>query len=262
MHTLRLTAYLLLFFVFQNCKEKIDPTPLNAALLAGTNSKPSVITSFTNCWIEKGNFNVVGVCNNFSSEWQKIWLNVAPLDEKGKPVAILNHASVVIPTFSDAVPPNGRTSFSASWPVKNFSGKPDTCIITLAGATLQKEGPILVTPTTNGLKMFKPLDPGQTVAEELGWQISGTLSNPLPLVAAHPRLEVLIYDTEFKLWFSTMVNTEDPQNKSIFQFLERQGPLQPKEDRYFTLQLYYQALPQALKDKKIGKVDILPFEAR
>lgn len=262
MHTLRLTPYLLFLLVFLNCTEKIDPVPLNAEQLAGTNSKPNIITSFTNCWIEKGNFNVVGVCYNLSAEWQKIWLNLAPLDAKGKPVAISKHASVVIPTLSDAVPPNGRTSFSASWPIKDFSGKPDTCVIILAGATLQKEGPILVTPTSNGLKMLKPMEPGQKEPVELGWQISGTLSNPLPLVAAHPRLEVLIYDTDFKLWFSTLVNTEDPQNRSIFQFLERQGPLQPKEDRFFTLQLYYQSLPQALKDKKIGKVDILPFEAR
>jgi hypothetical protein len=97
--------------------------------------------------------------------------------------------------------------------------------------------------------------------EERAWQITGSISNPLDLVAAHPRLEILVFGTDNKLWFSTLLNPEDPASKPYFKF-ERSGPIKAKEERPFTMQVYYERLPGALKAQKIGRVQILPFEAR
>jgi hypothetical protein len=128
-------------------------------------------------------------------------------------------------------------------------------------ATQPPPGPILVTPVLNCMKMLTPSVSGQPASDEKAWQVSGSISNPLEMIAAHPRLEVLVYDKESHLRLCTVLNPEDPNVKPIFQF-EREGPLQPQEDRPFSMQVYYQVLPQILQEKKIGRVEILPFEAR
>ena len=253
----------LLLLLAISCKEKapLSTVPFGAASVPG-NAKPvAAIVYKVNCWEEGGQFFIAGICTNPTTEWQKIWLEATPLNAAGKPVAISNCGSMIVPTFSDAIPPSGRTSFYASWPLADFSEKPDTCKIKGMMATQPPAGPILVSSITNGLKMLVPSIPGQPPAEERGWHVSSTVSNPLQIVASHPRFEVLVYGADGLLWLSTVLNPEDPAAAQIFHF-EREGPLQPGEERAFNLQVYYQALPQVLRDKKIGRVEVLPFEAR
>lgn len=257
----RFVPLILLLFSCQNMVEKPDPKPLHADMLPANLQPSNAQTNSVNCWVERGRFFVAGACYNANETWQKIWLDIHPLDEKGRPLSIMKHASVIVPTFSDAVPPYGRTSFFTSWPLTDFSGTPFACDIKIAGAMIQKEGPILVAPTVNSVKMFSPSAPGQP-AQEGAWQVSGTVSNPLTVAAVRPRFEVLIFGTDNQLWFSTVLDPNDPAVKQVFHFLEREGPLQPKEDRYFNIVVAYQALPVALQEKKIGHVEVLPFEAR
>jgi len=256
----RFSLLFALLFLFQNCKEKVPaPTgPLNADLLPA-NAKPiSVILSRINCWVEQGKFNVVGICTNSTPEWQKISLDVVPVDAKGKPISISKYSSVIISTQSDAVPPTARTSFYASWPLSDFDGKPDSIKLKSAMAIQPAPGPILVTSVINGVKMLGSV-PGQPAIE--GWHVSSSISNPLAMTASKPRLEILVFGTDNLLWLSTLLNPDDPAVQQIFHF-ERQGPLQPGEDRPFNLQVFYQGLPLALQEKKIGRVEIMPFEAR
>lgn len=259
----RLVALLLFVLLFQNCAETPSATsPLYAENMP-ENAKPiAAPISNLNTWVEAGSFIVTGICTNSSTAWQKIWLDAIPLDSAGKPLSIQKHASVVLNTFSDAVPPNGRTAFFASWPLSDFSGYPASCQVKVAGALQQIAGPILVVPMVNALKLFAPPESGQAATEELAWQLSGQILNPLPMQAAHPRLEVLVYGTDNRLWLSTLINPEDPATKRVFQFVAGEGPLQPNDAREFSLQVFYQGLPQALKEKKIGQIEVLPFEAR
>lgn len=258
---------LLVLFVmvaFLQCKEeKIDPAPLNKNILpAGTQIVDAQLNKL-NCWTERGQFFATGVCCNPSEEWRKLWLELHFVDANGKPVALNKHAGIIVNTFSDAIPPYGCSSFYVSWPLKNFSATPANCVLQAAHALKQTEGPILVVPMANSLKMIAPVAQGQTTTQELGWQVSGTLSNPSEKqVAAHPHFEVMVYGTDNNLWFSALVNPEDPSTRTIFEFLERQGPLQPLENRYFMVKVFYQALPDALKSVQIGRVDVSAFEGR
>ncbi len=257
----RLVLVFLLFITFQSCQEKPDPSPLHAEILPA-NAKPIAANIYAvNSWSEKGQFFVTGICTNIGAEWQKIWLNIVPLDATGKALSISKHASVIVPTFSDAIPPSGRSSFMATWPETDFSGKPSSCRITVAGAIQPPAGPILVVPTTNSLKLFSSAAPG-AASEESAWQVFGTLSNPLDMPAPNPRLEILLYSADNRLWYSTVLSPDDPATKGIFNFDEREGPMLPKEERHFNLRVGYQALPQALQAQKIGRIDILPFQAR
>ncbi len=259
----RLIFFLFLLFHFQNCKEKapVNIRPLNAEIVPDNAQPLELNINNINCWVEKEHFIVTGICSNTSGKWQKIWLEAMPIDAKGKPLSISKHSSVIVATFSDAVPPNGRTSFYATWPLTEFSGKPASCNIKVAGAIPKDPGPILAMSVVNGLKMFAPSVAGEAAPKERAWQVSGTISNPLDMVATSPRLEILLFGTDNKLWMSTVLNPDDPAIQPIFSF-HRQGPMQAKEERGFSLQVYYAGLPQVLKDIKIGRVEILPFEAR
>jgi hypothetical protein len=266
MTTVRFLFLASIFLIFQNCGENTPaaPTlvgPLNAQLLP-PNAVPAIgHVNTVNCWIENDRFIATGICSNGSGEWQKFWLEAEPINAAGKSITISNHKSVIIKTFSDAVPPMGRTSFYISWPVSSFSETPSSLNVKVAGAVKQEAGPILSIPMTNSMRMYAPNSAEQIVPEESSWQLSGTLMNPLDLVASKPMLEILIYGKDNLLWFSTVLNPLDPANSSIFQ-MQGMEPFKPKETRPFTLQIYYKVLPEVLKAKKIGRVDILPYEAR
>lgn len=254
------------FLLFIQCAEEKKPEILKTAPLfielVPTNATTAKATIFSlNCWVDKGKIFATGICVNDSPDWQKFWLDATPVDAAGKPLSISKHSSIILKTFSDAVPPNGRTSFFASWPLTDFSSTPASFIIKVAGAIKQTPGPILVIPMTSAMKMLDPAVPGQPDPKERAWLVSGTINNPLQIVASRPRLEVLVFDTEGTLWLSTLLNPEDPAVKSVFHF-DREGPIQPNEARGFSLQVSYEILPLPLQEKKIGRVDILPFEAR
>lgn len=255
-----LACFLLLFC--QNCRENPASTAsLNAQLLPANAVAANVRITDLNCWVEQGQFFVTGVCSNESTAWQKIWLKGEPLDYAGKPLKIKDFASVVFPTFSSAVPPKGRTSFFAGWPLSDFSGTPDSCRITGAGAISVTAGPILLVEQISGVKMLAPAQAGEVATNEVAWQINAILNNPMPMPAAHPRLELLLFGTDNRLWLTTLLNPEDPQTKQMLS-LEKEGPLQPGEQRKVGVYAFYERMPQSLKEKKIGRVEMLAFEER
>lgn len=252
-----------IFLIIQCAEEKkpVKTQPLNIALVPtnATNANAAIFNQ--NCWVDKEKFFVTGICSNTTAQWQKFWLEATPVDANGKPVSISKHSSIILTTFSDAVPPGGRTSFFASWPLTDFSSRPATFNIKVTKAVQQTAGAILVVPAINSIKMFAPAVPGQPAPIERSWQVSGTINNPLSTVASRPRLEILVFDTNGILWLSTLLNPEDPAVKTIFKF-DREGPIQPKEVRGFNLQVFYEILPLPMQQKKIGRVEVLPFDAR
>lgn len=264
MRTLILTLVLGIT-LFLSCTSGVEnpnnvTTPTPAMKLDTTLTNISI--SELNCWVERGQFFVVGICNNLSDDWLNVWLNMAPLDAKGKPITVNGAETATFPTFSDAVPPRGRTSFFYEWPLTSFPSLPDSCIVTGAGSIAMSPGAILVATEQSGVKMLVPATPGDTAATvEKAWQLSVTVENPLDIEAAHPRLELLLFGTDKRLWFASVLNPEDPNQKEILK-AEAEGPMAPKSKRRFGTQVFYDNLPQALIEKRIGRVEYQPFNAR
>lgn len=253
--------------LFCFCTNSPSPTA-NALTAAQQNPMPpdaapaNVVISDLHCWVERGHFYATGICDNAATEWQKIWLKMEPFDKSGKSIQINGGPDAVFTTFSDAVPPKGRTSFFAAWPLEAFSGVPDSCAVKGAGAELAAPGAILVVLENNGVRMLVPDTIGvdSLISVEKAWHVTAIVQNPLEYQAARPRLELLVYGTDNLLWFATLLNPDDPAQKQLL-FAEREGPMEPQEKRRFSVSVTYDNLPQALKDKKIGRVEFQPFNA-
>ncbi len=248
-----------LFFACTNTTEN-KTTGANSVLPHGTVST-NVNISNLNCWVEEGQFFVIGICNNDAHEWQKIWLAMTPLDAEGRPMKVNGDSSGVFVTFSDAVPPRGRTSFFASWPLSAFPAPPDSCIVKGAAALPLTAGPILIAREQSGVKMLVPEKPGDTTQLERAWLVNVVVENPLDMMSAHPKVEMLLYGNDNRLWFASVLDPEDEQQKQYVK-AERNGPMEPKERRRIGTNVYYDDLPKALKEQKIGRVEFLAFEAR
>ncbi len=248
-----------LLFFYTNCNE----TPPKPALLPPQATAPlNVSISDLNYWVESDRFFVVGICDNLSNDWQKIWLRMAPTDPAGKPITVNDASDAVFPTFSDAAPPRGRTSFMVEWPLSAFSGTPDSCTVTGGGAAAMTPGPILICIEKSGVKMLVGEMMGDSlVMVEKAWQVNVLVENPLDVQALHPRAELLLYGTDQRLWFVGVLNPEDPQQQQSVK-AEREGPMAPQEKRRIGANVFYNSLPQALKDKRIGRVEFHAFEAR
>lgn len=247
-----------LLFSFSNC----DQTPPKPAPLPPQATAPVYVNiTDLNYWVEADRFFVVGICDNLTNDWQKILLRMTPMKD-GEPVSVNDATDAIFPTFSDAVPPRGRTSFMAEWPLDAFSDTPDSCTVTGGGAIPMSAGPILIATEKSGVKMLV----GETVGDSLvmvekAWQVNALVENPLDMQALRPRVEMLLYGTDQRLWFASVLNPEDPQQKEAVK-AEREGPMAPQEKRRIGANVYYSSLPQALKDKKIGRVEFHPYEAR
>ncbi|MCW5920849.1 MAG: hypothetical protein KIS77_00750 [Saprospiraceae bacterium] len=255
---------LTLFFSCTNGAEKqintLSAGPLSVPPADTISAQVSIVD--LNCWVEQERFFVAGICDNLSSDWQKIWLKMSPLDAAGNPLTINGEASASLATFSEAVPPRGRTSFFAEWSLKTFSGTPDSCIISGNGAQVLAAGPILVTGEYSGVRALYPEQVGDSVISvEKAWHANLVIENPLNLVANHPRVAMLLYGTDNRLWFVTVLNPEDSLQRAYVS-AERQGPMQPQEKRRLGAIITYDNLPSALKENKIGRVDFQPFESR
>lgn len=241
-----------------NCTEPPKP----AALPPAATAEAKVNISDLNCWVENERFFVVGICDNLSNDWQKIWLRMAPMDAAGQPLTVNDATDVVFPTFSDAVPPRSRTSFMAEWPLDAFSGTPDSCMVTGGGGIVMSPGPILICTEKSGVKMLVGEMMGDSlVMVEKAWQVNALVENPLDMQALHPRVELLLYGIDQRLWFVGVLNPEDPQQQQSVK-AEREGPMAPQEKRRIGANVFYNSLPQALKDKRIGRVEFHAFEAR
>lgn len=267
--TMSFTRTLILIFVLSNTpflsctngagnQPKISP----ASDMPAEAGAAQVNITELNCWVEQGHFFIAGICDNLSPEWQKIWLKMTPMDSEGKPLKVNGEAASVFRPFSDAVAPRGRTSFFAGWPLDQFSGTPDSCVISGAGAVVVNAGPILVVTEQSGVKMLLHEQVGDSlVGTEKAWQLSILVENPLELQAAHPRIEMLVYGTDKRLWYVSVLNPEDPAQQQYLK-PEREGPMAPREKRRFAAFLSYENLPQALKEKKIWRIDYQAFNAQ
>jgi hypothetical protein len=252
------TALLLAFaccaLALPNCETAPSPVQPHGNL-STAHPIPFQITDLS-CWIEQGQFFATGICINQSPTWQKIWLEATPINIG---VQSAPCPQTRIPTFSDAVPPQGRSAFFAHWPLTSPTIAPDSLLITNALAQTQAPRAIMVVENLSGLRVMTPAD-GTRPASETAYQVSGILFNALPTAVTSVKIEILIFDSEGRLCFSSLLDPQNEQTKRLFQF-EKAGPLQPNEKRAFGLQIYYDQLPQSLKQKKIGRVEILAFQS-
>ena len=244
-------------FLFHSCN---PPAEQKAPLSSPAQPAPEDVVvpvqiTDLHCWTERGTFYVTGICNSQSDQWQKIRLRMMPLDSAGQALKINGGTEADIPVFSTSIPPRGRSAFFQGWPMPVFSGKPDSCRIVEARGLTRDAGPILAVQELSGVKMTV------TGGAEQGWQVSGLLTNPLPLEAQRPHLEMLLYGTDRRLWFATALDVQDPGLKNVLQ-MEGTGPMAPGSKRRFGVQITYGNLPEQLNKQKIGRVDILAFENR
>jgi hypothetical protein len=251
------------------CGEKstsvaVSPEPWNIKSLPQEATEVNASVFTLNAWAEQGRFMVAGLCSSASEKWLKLWVELRFLDENGNPVPVMGHATAIVPTFSDAMPPYGRSSFMGYWALAGFGKKaPKSCEVVSIKGVPQAEGPILVATNVSGLKMG--VNVGAKMGEpleEIAWQMQGELQNPLDMTASKPEIEVFVYGTDEKLWYCTLVDPATPEGQAVFNFIGKDGPLAPKESRYFQLRVFYENLPQVLKDIKIGRIDLAPFEGR
>lgn len=266
MRLLCLTALLAIFF---SCKNRdtataTAPTPQPARsddTLPAHADSASVRISQLNCWTEQGQFFVVGICDNRAATWQRIWLRMEPTDSQSQPLLFGGQAAAIFPTHSRTVPPLGRTSFLAGWPLSAFSGQPAQCRVSGAGAVAESPGAVLVGTEQSGVRMLAPdpTDAAKTV--EKGWQASVLLQNPLNLPTERPCAELLIYGKDQRLWFSQVLDPSDPALRGVVSSTG-EGPLRPQEQRRLNAQIFYPNLPQPLQEAGIGRVEFLPLDRR
>ena len=276
---IRLTGLVIVVILFTHCKDNKsvpeapdnqpkettvviaeDPYPLGVENIPPSAKEITANVNSVHVWVDKEQVFLAGIVSNTSAEWQRFWLEATPVSQSGRPIVISKNPAVVVAPYSDAVPPSGRTSFFATWPVSTFSSLPHSFTFKVWGQA-QKSGPILAIPMTSAMQASVPQPVGQGLKPEVAWHMTGSLSNPLNLTADHPRIEVLVFGMDNQLWFATVLNTEDKEMRKLFQW-DREGPLKPKEERPFNLQVYTIGMPEALKEMGIKKIDLLPFNAR
>lgn len=264
-----LISYALLFCLglsFVQCKPQpasvAKKTPAPGELPANLVAINATVTDL-NCWMENDVFFVAGICDNTSDNWQKIWLRMEPIDNKGRSISVNNLPSAGFSALSEAVPPRGRTAFCSSWKLTDFSGTPDSARIFVAGGEPRLPGAVIIAQEPSGVRMMAstatPNDPGYM--KEVGWQCGMVMNNPLNIPANHPRVEILIYGTDKRLWVAMVLNPEDAKQRS-FITVDGEGPLKPQEKRHLDCKMYYYLLPNRLKQIMIGKVEFLAFDAR
>lgn len=260
---LLLPALLAAFFSCQNSDTATVPpsSPLLSDVPPPNADTANVHISDLNCWTEQGQFFVVGICDNRAGAWQRIWLRMEPTDSTGQPLTCNGQPSATFPTFSRAVPPLGRTSFFAGWPLSAFSGQPKSCRIVGAGASAVPPGAILLGTEQSGVRVLAPAPSDATKTIEKGWQASVLLQNPLDLPAQHPCTELLIYGKDQRLWFSQVLDPANPALRGIVSSTG-EGPLRQQEQRRISVQVFYPNLPKHLQDVLIGRVEFLPFDYR
>lgn len=246
------------------CTQQPPTAPMEKKALLPGEFPPNLIATnvaITNlhCWREQGVFFVTGICDNNTDNWQKIWLRMAPMDSTGQSIPVNNAPNAVFSSFSEAVPPRGRTSFFYGWKITDFAGMPDSARVFVAGAEPRAPGAVIITQETSGVRMMVTDNPDHL--QEVGWQCSWVMNNPLEIPAIHPRTEILLYGTDNRLWLAMVLNQEDTQQR-LFITVDGEGPLKAQEKRHLDCKMFYDHLPARLKEIKIGKVEFLSFDAR
>lgn len=217
---------------------------------------------FLNYWTEGDYFYVIGLADNHTGEWARIWVQLEILDASGHPLKYDGETTVVNRTFSDGIPPSGQSAFFAQCALKKFNGTPASArVVGMRGISVSPEA-ILVCLDVSALRMLRPDSvAGDTARRQVEFSrlAVGNIANPLNMIAEDYCVELALYgESDSKLWF---VQPVYPNRDSII-WQERKGPLQPNETRKISMQVYYENLPKPLQTAKIGLVEMYPSVLR
>ncbi|MCC6412296.1 MAG: hypothetical protein IT270_11595 [Saprospiraceae bacterium] len=213
-----------------------------------------------NFWVEGDNFYVVGVVDDRGSKWSRVWVKLQVSDKDGDVLKFEGNEAIMVPTFSDALPPGGRTSFFAGFPLKQFNGTPAKAQVAIAYSVPTEPGAILVVSQFSGVLIMTPKPGESTSTVERGWSLGGFVENPLPQFPCNNlRGELLVYGKDEKLYLSQIV-ISDGENPTLL--MEKPGPLLPGEKRRVGASVMYDHAPRILDSIKIGRVELQPFDAR
>ena len=247
--------------VATNCKgDKTSKDGIVAANVLPKDLKPAnVVLADVNCWVEGEMFYAVGLVDSRESFWIKTWLKIGVVDAKNQIVPFKSDSFCLVETHADALPPRGRTAFFASWKLSDLNGVPDSIQLRGAQSTTVDPGAILLAQNTGGGIKVSFGDTSSTTALEKYVIVRGVVENPLPLSADNPGLSLLLYGTDQKLWFTQNLNLN--VDTSYIKAMVY-GPMTPNEKRDFGMHVYYDNLPQAIRTKRIGRIDFLGYEKR
>ena len=212
-----------------------------------------------NYYTSKDHFCMVGIVDNQSRFWRKIWLQAQLIDSGGATLSVNGDTTLFIQAFSDAVPPRGATAFFAALPLSQISGTPVSCRVAGAGAVQRPPGPILIAYVVSGTGMLFPDSTAASGVKERFYNINGNISNPLDESAYHPRVALLMYGNDNHLYYAQLINPEE-RNAPIEQ--ENQGPMSATEKRNVFCQINYELLPEPLQNVRISRVEMQAFDAR
>lgn len=214
-----------------------------------------------NFWSEGEYFYVVGLVDDQSNLWSRVWLKIRILDENDEALTFDGEKDIIVPTFSDALPPRGRTSFFSGFPLAKINGKPGKIVVMDAFAKEVEPGAILIPSDIGGVMILTQAKPGDSIASvENGWAVSAFVENPLPLHDCDSlRGEWLVYGKDEKLYIS-ILTLGYGDNPSLIK--ERPGPLHPGDKVRVGSSVLYANIPRVLDSVRIGRVDFQPFDSR
>lgn len=247
---------LLGFTACQNDKDeapKVEPMPQDA--------KPvKVILADPNCWIEGDQFIMTAMVDNQEFEWQRLWLNLRIIDAAQKPLLLAGKdTALTLEPHSPAVAPRGRSSFFWALPLSALNGVPDSFMLASALGVKVPAGAIPIVTESNGVKMLQsdPSDPTQSI--EIGWQMNGKVESTLNYTVEQPHLDAALYGTDNRLYFTYAL---DMNRDTVVLRGSEYGPIGAYSKRQFVFRVGYESLPQPLRDKKIGRIDVMAFDKR
>jgi hypothetical protein len=249
------------FCLDTNCKwDKDNKDGMVAADILPKDVKPAnVVLTDVNCWVEGKMFYAVGLVDSREPFWLKIWLKLGVVDAKNQIVPFKSDSFCLVDTHADALYPRGRTAFFASWKLADLKGVPDSIYLKGAQSATVDPGAILIAQNLGGGIKVSFGDTSSTPALEKYVMVNGVVENPLPLNADNPGLSLLLYGTDHKLWFTQNLNLNVDAS---YIKVKMYGPMTPNEKRNFGMHVYYDSLPQAIRTKRIGRIDFLGYEKR
>ncbi len=244
----------------QSSTEGANTTTKQESLEMPSTAKPTPAhLTDVNCWSENNQFMVAALLDSDDFFWKRFWVKIALLDASGKQLLIGADSFAIIPTHSSAVPPRGRTSFTWSFDKRKIAGEPDSIRLIDAMGQEVFAGPILIATKTSSVKVINGDPEDSTKTVEVAWRVNGTLENPLPGVVLEPCIDVLLYGTDERLYFTQGLQLN--QDTAVVAS-DRYGQMLPGDKRNFGMAIGYESLPEALKNLKIGRVDFLGYEKR
>ena len=117
-----------------------------------------------NYWSEGEYLYVVGLVDDQSSTWSRVWLKIRILGENDEVLSFDGDMDIIVPAFSEALPPRGRTSFFVGFPLSKIKGKPEKIVVVDAFAKDVEPGAILIPSGISGVVILTNAKPGEATA--------------------------------------------------------------------------------------------------